>query len=38
LSLDETAALTGRTKGALKVNLHRAIKSLRASLAPWGDR
>ena len=34
LSLDETAALTGRTKGALKVNLHRAIKALRASLKP----
>lgn len=32
LSLDETAVLTGRTKGALKVNLHRALKSLRASL------
>ncbi|MBE7248668.1 MAG: sigma-70 family RNA polymerase sigma factor [Actinomycetospora chiangmaiensis] len=32
LSLDEAAALTGRTKGALKVNLHRALKALRASL------
>ncbi|MDQ0446691.1 sigma-70 family RNA polymerase sigma factor [Methylobacterium aerolatum] len=32
LSLDETAALTGRTKGALKVNLHRALKALRTSL------
>lgn len=32
MSLDETAALTGRTKGALKVNLHRALKTLRASL------
>lgn len=32
LSLEETAALTGRTKGALKVNLHRALKSLRATL------
>ena len=32
LSLDETAALTGRSKGALKVNLHRALKALRASL------
>lgn len=32
-SLDEAAALTGRSKGALKVNLHRAIKALRASLA-----
>ncbi|MCJ2134708.1 sigma-70 family RNA polymerase sigma factor [Methylobacterium sp. J-026] len=32
LSLDEAAALTGRTKGALKVNLHRALKALRISL------
>jgi len=32
LSLDETAALTGRTKGALKVNLHRALKALRTNL------
>lgn len=32
-SLDETAAITGRTKGALKVNLHRALKALRASLS-----
>jgi RNA polymerase sigma-70 factor (ECF subfamily) len=31
-SLDETAEITGRTKGALKVNLHRALKSLRAKL------
>jgi RNA polymerase sigma factor (sigma-70 family) len=31
-SLDETAALTGRTKGALKVNLHRALKALRRTL------
>ena len=29
-SLDEAAALTGRSKGALKVNLHRALKALRA--------
>ena len=28
LSLDEAATLTGKTKGALKVNLHRAFKSL----------
>jgi RNA polymerase sigma factor (sigma-70 family) len=28
-SLDEAAALTGRSKGALKVNLHRALKALR---------
>ena len=38
LSLEETAALTGRTKGALKVNLHRALKALRASLTPGGER
>ncbi len=31
-SLAETAALTGRKVGALKVNLHRAMKSLRAIL------
>lgn len=31
-SLAETAALTGRSKGALKVNLHRALKTLRATL------
>lgn len=29
LSLDEAAAATGKTKGALKVNLHRALKALR---------
>ncbi|GEP03171.1 DNA-directed RNA polymerase sigma-70 factor [Methylobacterium oxalidis] len=33
-SLAEASALTGRSKGALKVNLHRALKSLRAALAP----
>ncbi|ACA19380.1 RNA polymerase, sigma-24 subunit, ECF subfamily [Methylobacterium sp. 4-46] len=33
-SLAEAAAATGRSKGALKVNLHRALKSLRAALAP----
>jgi RNA polymerase sigma factor (sigma-70 family) len=32
LSLDDTARLIGRSKGALKVNLHRAIEALRASL------
>ncbi|KAB1079182.1 RNA polymerase sigma factor [Methylobacterium soli] len=32
-SLDEAAALTGRSKGALKVNLHRALKALRATLS-----
>ena len=30
LSLDEAAALTGKTKGALKVNMHRALRTLRA--------
>lgn len=30
LSLDEAAVLTGKTKGALKVNMHRALNSLRA--------
>ncbi len=30
LSLDEAATLTGKTKGALKVNMHRALKTLRA--------
>lgn len=30
LSLDEASALTGKTKGALKVNMHRALKTLRA--------
>ena len=29
MSLDEAAGATGKTKGALKVNLHRALKSLR---------
>jgi RNA polymerase sigma-70 factor (ECF subfamily) len=32
-SLEEAAASTGRTKGALKVNLHRALKALRAQLS-----
>ena len=31
-SLDETAATTGRSKGALKVDLHRALKNLRGAL------
>jgi RNA polymerase sigma-70 factor (ECF subfamily) len=35
-SLAETAAATGRSKGSLKVNLHRALKSLRARLGPLG--
>ena len=30
LSLDEASVLTGKTKGALKVNMHRALKTLRA--------
>ena len=36
-SLDEVSAATGRSKVALKVNLHRAIKTLRASLAGGRD-
>jgi RNA polymerase sigma factor (sigma-70 family) len=32
-SLAEAAMLTGRAKGALKVNLHRALKKLRAGLS-----
>jgi RNA polymerase sigma factor (sigma-70 family) len=35
-SLAETAAATGRSKGSLKVNLHRALKNLRARLGPVG--
>ena len=35
-TLDEASASTGRTKGALKVNLHRALKVLRAQLAKGG--
>jgi RNA polymerase sigma factor (sigma-70 family) len=31
-SLDQASAAIGRSKGALKVNLHRAIKALRAKL------
>jgi RNA polymerase sigma factor (sigma-70 family) len=30
LSLDEAAIMTGKTKGALKVNMHRALTTLRA--------
>ncbi len=33
-SLAEASALTGRSTGALKVNLHRALKSLRALMGP----
>ncbi len=36
-TLDETALLTGRGKGALKVNLHRALKSLRGRLSGDAD-
>lgn len=36
-SLAETAAATGRTPGSLKVNLHRALKSLRARLGQAGE-
>ena len=35
-SLAETAAATGRSKGSLKVNLHRALKNLRARLSQEG--
>jgi len=35
-SLAETAAETGRSKGSLKVSLHRALKSLRARLGQVG--
>jgi RNA polymerase sigma factor (sigma-70 family) len=35
-SLAETAAATGLSKGSLKVNLHRALKSLRARLGQAG--
>jgi RNA polymerase sigma factor (sigma-70 family) len=31
-SLNEAAALTGRSKGALKVNLHRALSALRLKI------
>ncbi|MCJ2082032.1 sigma-70 family RNA polymerase sigma factor [Methylobacterium sp. J-090] len=33
LSLEEASTLTGRTKGALKVNFHRGLKALRVSLS-----
>jgi RNA polymerase sigma-70 factor (ECF subfamily) len=35
-SLAETAAAAGRSKGSLKVNLHRALKSLRARFGQAG--
>ena len=37
-TLAEAAGATGRTTGALKVNLHRALKALRASLGDRNDR
>jgi len=36
-SLDEAAVDTGRSKGALKVNLHRAIAALRQGMADRRD-
>ncbi len=36
-SLEEAAAVTGRSKGALKVNFHRAIKALRTLMAGASD-
>ncbi len=35
--LDEAAGTTGRTKGALKVNFHRALAALRQRLGDGGD-
>ena len=37
LSLDEASVLTGKTKGALKVNMHRALKTLRARFGGDGE-
>lgn len=37
LSLEEASNSTGRTKGALKVNFHRALKALRLSLSSAKD-
>jgi RNA polymerase sigma factor (sigma-70 family) len=36
-SLDEAAGDTGRSKGALKVNLHRAIQALRQTMSDRRD-
>lgn len=36
LSLEEASTLTGRTKVALKVNLHRALKALRLRMGERG--
>ena len=38
MSLDEAADATGNTKGALKVSLHRALKSLRGRFGAPNDR
>jgi len=35
-SLDDAAAATGRSKGSLKVNLHRALKALRVHMQGGG--
>jgi DNA-directed RNA polymerase specialized sigma24 family protein len=35
-SLADAAALTRRTKGSLKVNLHRGLKALRGRIASGG--
>ena len=36
-SLDEASGATGRSKGALKVNLHRAIQALRQVMTDRHD-
>jgi len=36
-SLEEASAQTGRSKGALKVNLHRALRALRGRMQPDND-
>ncbi len=36
-SLDEAALETGRSKSALKVNLHRALRALRGRVRRWDD-
>ncbi len=37
-SLSEASAATGRTKGALKVNFHRALESLKQRIGPARER
>ena len=37
MSLKEAAQASGQTPGALKVNVHRAIKALRARLTGGGS-